>query len=554
VPNPVSMIGLFPALPTAGGRLPDQSSAPEFIALFGSLSVTEAVPGAAQPVTPGAVPPGIGIGICEVLDDTPLLEAPSPAPFSPAGTRPVIAKGDPAPGDQQIVRCGMVLPPIGKIAGPIAPVPAGETPEPSEIPSPPRLALSRPLLAVAGKSLPHKPLEADETPQPGSEPSRGSDWSTVAQLIAWAAAPPAERPALAGEGSAPVSNRPAPVAALASAATGPAAAPLHPAQLPPAQAVAAPADAVAPLPALPVIDATGPIPQDRGDPGALPAIEPAAASPSAQAGVPARAIAPGPIPLPTPVVTTARDGSTVPETSFAPPADRPVLSPGTTAQVVDPRLDRTALRQAGDQAVRSPPSTSVPGEIAVAARSLDRLVDEDDRRVPRTLQPAGEAPPTTPLTAAPPVTPAADRSLSAAAGPAVLDTARDDWMSAMIEHVTEMREAGGARALHIKLLPDALGAVEVRVRQEDSRVGVEVVAQNPAAQQLLAEAAPRLHQMAEERGLRLGQGSIGGGMSGGDPGGSRQGEDRRAPNANASATTAEVNESRLVRRRAERIA
>lgn len=90
----------------------------------------------------------------------------------------------------------------------------------------------------------------------------------------------------------------------------------------------------------------------------------------------------------------------------------------------------------------------------------------------------------------------------------VLDTSRQQWMVDMIDTVSALRETPNSRETTIRLSPDALGTVDVSIRQEGDRVHVRIVAETPAARQLLNEAQGRLNELAEARGLRLGQTSV----------------------------------------------
>lgn len=103
----------------------------------------------------------------------------------------------------------------------------------------------------------------------------------------------------------------------------------------------------------------------------------------------------------------------------------------------------------------------------------------------------------------------------------VIDTSRADWLQSMIERIGEIRHEGGARQTQIRLAPDALGTVDIRIEQRDDRIHVAMSAENPQARAMLAEAAPRLQDMAEARGLRLSQSSVDAGQS--------QQQQRRAP-------------------------
>ncbi|MDK2767793.1 MAG: flagellar hook-length control protein FliK [Sphingomonas sp.] len=97
---------------------------------------------------------------------------------------------------------------------------------------------------------------------------------------------------------------------------------------------------------------------------------------------------------------------------------------------------------------------------------------------------------------------------TAPADQAPLDLSRDDWTGKMIERIAALREGVEAADTRIRLAPENLGAVDVSIRRDGDRLQVHFTAENPATRQLLADAAPRLAELAEARGLKLGQSSV----------------------------------------------
>ncbi|MES2444456.1 MAG: flagellar hook-length control protein FliK [Pseudomonadota bacterium] len=95
-----------------------------------------------------------------------------------------------------------------------------------------------------------------------------------------------------------------------------------------------------------------------------------------------------------------------------------------------------------------------------------------------------------------------------------LDMNRHDWMTSMVERIEALRDTPGTRETSIRLSPDALGTVDISIRHEGDRVHVRFSADTPAARAALAEAQPRLAELAESRGLKLGQTSVDGGGPG----------------------------------------
>ncbi|WP_136163014.1 flagellar hook-length control protein FliK [Sphingomonas flavalba] len=84
-----------------------------------------------------------------------------------------------------------------------------------------------------------------------------------------------------------------------------------------------------------------------------------------------------------------------------------------------------------------------------------------------------------------------------------LDTGRAEWIEALVDRIDAQR-AEGSRIAHLKLRPDALGGVEVRIRHDGDRIHVAFATETAQARSLLADAAPRLAELADARGLKLG--------------------------------------------------
>lgn len=156
------------------------------------------------------------------------------------------------------------------------------------------------------------------------------------------------------------------------------------------------------------------------------------------------------------------------------------------------------------------------------------------------------APLVEPLDTAPPADPASPeiqllRSLEvqrttvqapAPADQAPLDLSRDDWTGKMIERIAALRDGVEAADTRIRLAPENLGTVDVSIRRDGDRLQVHFTAENPATRQLLADAAPRLAELAEARGLKLGQSSV-------DSGGSdSRGQPHQQPQASTPARPA----------------
>lgn len=142
--------------------------------------------------------------------------------------------------------------------------------------------------------------------------------------------------------------------------------------------------------------------------------------------------------------------------------------------------------------------------------------------------------------------------VAAAAGAqdGTLDMRDDSWLTAMIDQIEEMRDAGGTRETSIRLSPDSLGELDISIRHDGDKIHVRFNAESPAARALLAEAQPKLTELAEARGIRLGQTSVNGGDAGTANQGARQDAQRTAnipaaPVSAAATTETDTNEIRV---------
>lgn len=97
---------------------------------------------------------------------------------------------------------------------------------------------------------------------------------------------------------------------------------------------------------------------------------------------------------------------------------------------------------------------------------------------------------------------------SASADQSGLDLTQDTGLQRMITHIETLRDDADARDTRIRLVPDALGGVDVAVRQVGDRVHVHFTAEQEATRALLADAQPRLTELAAARGLRIGDTSV----------------------------------------------
>ncbi|MGP7796814.1 flagellar hook-length control protein FliK, partial [Sphingomonas sp. CLY1604] len=106
--------------------------------------------------------------------------------------------------------------------------------------------------------------------------------------------------------------------------------------------------------------------------------------------------------------------------------------------------------------------------------------------------------------ASPPSPPPPPAAIAEPAQP-VVDIRQQAWPTAMIDHIERLRDAANANDTRIRLIPDALGPIDVAVKTVGDAIHVRFAAQDPATRALIEDAQPKLAAIAEDRGLRIAQ-------------------------------------------------
>lgn len=160
-------------------------------------------------------------------------------------------------------------------------------------------------------------------------------------------------------------------------------------------------------------------------------------------------------------------------------------------------------------------STTTPAiqpAARVFAQAIHRAATGEDPRPARAADPLAVPAPTTTDLATHAVTASAD------AQHATLDMAQRDWPGAMIARIETLREAAADAAdaadTRIRLVPDALGTIDVSLRTEGETVHVHFAAEQAQTRALLADTHSRLIELADARGLKLSQSGVDAGNSG----------------------------------------
>lgn len=271
-----------------------------------------------------------------------------------------------------------------------------------------------------------------------------------------------------------------------------------------------------------------------GLPAALQAAlsSPAPVLPSVAAPLPPVTVPPAPVAAAAAAVTPGQPIATIQPVAVAPLADRAIVAPtprARTTAVAAPIGKQPAT--AGEtrrpvatpdmRVVALPPAPPPTPEVLPAAQMFAQAMFATPRVVADGEDGSGDALPLSLLTLGGHPTGAttpsfAVQATSAAGDQATLDLARGEWMTTMIDRIETLRDESGAIGeTRLKLAPDALGNVDVSVRRDDAgQYQVRISADTAPARTILAEAAPRLADMAEARGLKLSHAGVDGGAGG----------------------------------------
>jgi hypothetical protein len=434
--------------------------------------------------TPAAVTSAVAGTERSVRADTSIQNTPIARPVvdDPRSSLPRVPEPAPAPA---------IMPePITPISVPVA---SG-----SPMPDP-----GTPAASVASGSLPASHLLDVRTspvptrvPRAGSPPlplvtARASDARPIATPAADRVPEYEVARTLVTQPTLPAStDRPAPV--LAAARTG----------SPLAQAAVVP---LAPSPAQRPTD-MAPLPL----PAAPPRFAGSPFRPLPEIGAPAvQPIAPATVAAPVPATMGSANPVIGPAALLASSTTPIEPMPEATTSSFEPRPDaiKSPTPDRPSAAPMPMPSVASPPMIARAVTSgpARQVFAADLRRTGRDLRPvAGEALMT--------LGEAAGVGATAVPAPvtAPLDLRQDRWPFQMVDRIERLRDAVDAVDTRIRLIPDALGSIEVAVKRDGDIVHVHFTAEQAATRTLLQDAAPRLAEAAEARGLKLGQTAVGG--------------------------------------------
>jgi len=169
--------------------------------------------------------------------------------------------------------------------------------------------------------------------------------------------------------------------------------------------------------------------------------------------------------------------------------------------------------------VRAAPPIGTPAAQVFAAAIHRALGEGDARRPDAPTAMLGS------LLPAPPAAVAMDAMPRAA-----LDMRHGSWPAAMIERIVTMRDMVAENDTRLRLSPDMLGTIDVSLRRDGDQVQVQISAEQPQTRQMLADAQPRLAELADARGVKLH-------LTGGQAGGTGQHAGGDAPRQHAAPAT-----------------
>jgi flagellar hook-length control protein FliK len=204
----------------------------------------------------------------------------------------------------------------------------------------------------------------------------------------------------------------------------------------------------------------------------------------------------------------ARTPTTVPAATDALPlataTTSAALNGHTPAVTADMPAHGETVPVRADRSIVPPISVSTTPQPAgqVFAAALASATTWRDRPVAERTDPTAPTPPlgfttAVDLGSTTPVQP------TGTAQRAPLDLTQDSGVQRMIDHIEVLRDDADSRDTRIRLVPDALGSVGVAVRQVGERIHVSFTAEHEATRALIADAQPRLTELAAERGVRI---------------------------------------------------
>ena len=245
------------------------------------------------------------------------------------------------------------------------------------------------------------------------------------------------------------------------------------------------------------------------DTGAAPVSAPNAtpAVPTAPAPVRAEAVVAPASPIVTPVIAVAAPVSVAAARLIDAPATVAPAVVDVAPSPVEPRptfmrevsgnaRQTVALRPQAAASVQPVAGTTAPAAQVFGA-AMHAATGKEDRVRTEPLDPA--------ITATAVAAPVREVAAVAAVGAPTLDMRQSGWPTHMVDHIEALRDAANANDTRIRLVPDALGAIDIAVRTVGDAIHVRFAAEDSVTRTMIEDAQPRLAEIAQERGLKIGQ-------------------------------------------------
>lgn len=253
-------------------------------------------------------------------------------------------------------------------------------------------------------------------------------------------------------------------------------------------------------------DAANADPQDTTQP-AVPNTQAASAVPDTIPDPAPAPVANTRVPLP-PIVEQAviADATATISQPIAAPSPTAKQTPGSRA-AADIARQRQYMLASTDapSTADAPEATTTAFDAMISMRKADGTFDGRAPSAADTQSPSAAAPSGAWLANLPSSTTQALTSASAVATPRTFDQAA--WSAALAQQVTASAVAA-ARETTVRIKPDGLGPIEVRVRVESAHVDVRFAIEHPVTMNMVREALPDLQRMLAQSGLSLGDAQI----------------------------------------------
>lgn len=191
------------------------------------------------------------------------------------------------------------------------------------------------------------------------------------------------------------------------------------------------------------------------------------------------------------------DAPDVPTTATPADGDAAMTRPTFVREVTGGVRQTVALRPQAEAPAQPAAGTTAPASQVFGA-AMHAANGPDERKRATPLDPASA------VAAMAPVQTSIVAPVGESSQP-TLDMRQDSWPGGMIDHIEALRDAANASDTRIRLVPDALGAINIAVRTVGDAIHVRFAAEDATTRTMIEDAQPRLAEIAQERGLKIGQ-------------------------------------------------